>query len=164
MDFKSETALIVSWLAGLTALITGLAVNIPIVAGVSAFASFLSYRFAEKNSLRKSRTTLDLLLFSLTQRSVEVLILATVLLQPNVTRLAGLTVVLTVFMVEILRDEMENIVKAQIRPYAGFEVRSIILALGLLAQGLVDYGAFYAGALVLIINIYEFSRSLRVAF
>lgn len=164
MEFKTETALLISWLAGLTALTTGLIFHTPVVAGVSAFASFLSYRFAEKNSLNKSRTSKDRILFSITEVSVEVLILATVLLQPNIPKSAGLIVVFSVLVVEIMRYELENIAGAEVRPYAGFEVRSIVLGVGLLSQGLVEYGAFYAGAVVVIINIYEFSRSLRIVF
>lgn len=164
MEFKSETSLLLSGLTVSTALIIGIKFNTPVLAGVLALTSFLAFRFAEKNSLRKSQTSADRVLLSLTQRLIEAIIIVTVLLQPNISRIAGLTVLLTVFIVETTRDELENIAKAEIKPYVGFEVRSLILISGLLIQGLAEYGAFYAGALVILLNIYEFSRTLRISF
>lgn len=163
MDSRNEGLLISSLVLAILTPVAFFAFKQPVLAGLTAVGSLISYRYAEGESSKTSLTDLDELKQVYSQKSIETLLLLTAVTAPSVSKPLAVATLLLIFLGETIRDEAEAVSKTVITPYAGFELRTLVIGIGLLGQTIAAYSLFYSLVLVAVLTLYEITRTLRTS-
>lgn len=163
MDSKVEGLLISSVVLAVLTPISFYGFKTPILAGLLAISSLIVYRYVDGEGSKSSLTDLDELKLVYSQKSIEILLLLTAVSAPSVSKPVAVAALLLVFLGETIRDETEAVSKQLIKPYAGFELRALVLGIGFLGQSIAAFSLFYSLVLVSVLTLYEITRTIRIS-